>query len=64
LDNLEPGLIGVAKPALDDVRNPIGSCLGQDNRVESYPVAPFGDDRRSLRATLVIEPEELTEIVG
>ena len=63
-DGSEPGLTGVGKPALDDMGNPVGSCVGHDDRVERDPVAPVGCDHRSFRATEVIEPEELTEIVG
>ncbi len=34
LDGFEPGLAGVGEPALDDMCNPVGSCVGQDDRVE------------------------------
>ena len=63
-DGFEPGLTGVREPALDDMGNPVGSCVGHDDRVERYPVAPVGCDHRSFRATEVIEPEELREVVG
>jgi len=39
--------------------NPLGGCVGHDDRVGSYPVEPIGDDHRSFWATAVIEPEEL-----
>ncbi len=64
VDGFEAGLTSVSKAALHDLRNPIGSCVGHDDRVESYPVAPVGDDRCRFGATEVIEPEELTEMVG
>ena len=64
LDGFEPGLTGVSKPALDDMCNPVGSCVGHEDRVESDPIAPVGCDHRGFGATEVIEPEELTEIVG
>ena len=63
-DGFKPGRTGVSKPTLDDMCNPIGSCVGHDDRVESYPVAPVGCDHCGFWATEVIEPEELTEIVG
>ena len=63
-DGVEPGLAGVSEPALDDVGNPVGSCVGHDDRVERDPVAPVGGDHCRFRATEVIEPEELREVVG
>ena len=63
-DGSKPALTGVSKPALDDMCNPVGSCVGHDDRVESYPFTPVGCDHRSFRATQVIEPEELAEMVG
>ena len=63
-DGFKPGLTGMGKPALDDMCNPVGSCVGHEDRVESDPVAPVGCDHRSFGATELIEPEELTEIVG
>ena len=63
-DGSKPGLTGVSKPALDDMCHPVGSCVGHDDRVERYPVAPIGCDHGRFGATEVIEPEELTEIVG
>ncbi len=64
LDRGKPGLTGVGKPALDDVANPVGSCVGHDDRIERDAVAPVGGDHRSFGAAELIEPEELTEIVG
>ncbi len=60
----EPGLTGASEPALHDVGDPVGSCVGHDDRVERYPVAPVGCDHCGLWATEVIEPEELREVVG
>ena len=64
VDSSKPGLTGVSKPALDDMCNPVGSCVGHDDRGESYPVAPVDCDHCGFWATEVIEPEELREIVG
>ena len=63
-DGFEPGLAGVSEPTLDDVGDPVGSCVGHDDRVERDPVAPVGCDHCGFRATEVIEPEELREVVG
>ena len=63
-DDFKAGFSGVSKPALDDLGNPVGSCVGNDDRVESYTVATVDCDHGRFWAAEVIKPEELTEMVG
>lgn len=64
LDGIKPRFTGVSKPALDDMCNHRGSCVGHHERVESYAVSPVGDDHCGFWMPGGIEPEELTESVG
>ena len=50
--------------SLDDMADPLGGCVGQHDRVESDAVAPVGRDHGRVRAAELIEPEQLTDIVG
>jgi hypothetical protein len=39
VDGSKPGLTGVRKSALDDMCNPVWSCVGHEDRIERDPVA-------------------------
>jgi hypothetical protein len=54
----------VCKPALDDMGDPVRGCVGHDDWVELHPAARVGCDHGGFRATVMVEPEQLREVVG